>query len=157
MHATPLDPTLKDALDEFIRLAEDGGAEPPAALAAFLEKAKEQTFQQTLWDYIREDKRTESEIYAAAGLTASRFSRIRSDREYRPDKNTAVSLAIALRLSLKDTVKLLGAAGFTLSSSSKSDLIVRYFLENGITDVYKINDALFTYRQPLVCGVVYED
>lgn len=157
MHATPLPPAFRDGLDEFLRHVGDDTVEPPAALADFLAKEKEQTFQQTLWDFIRRDGRPESEIYGAAGLTPSRFSRIRSDREYRPDKITAISLAIALRLSLRNTEELLAAAGFVLSSSNQGDLIVRYCLDNGITDVYRINDALFTYRQPLVCGVVYED
>lgn len=157
MHATPLQPAFRDALDDFIRHANDGGTEPPAALADFLAERKEQTFQQILWDFIREDGRPESEIYEAAGLTSTRFSRIRSDRDYRPDKITALSFAIALRLSLKNTETLLAAAGFVLSASNKADLIIRYCLDNGITDIYQINDALFTYRQPLVCGVVYED
>ena len=49
--------------------------------------------------------------------------------------------------------KLLRSAGFALSPASVFDLICRYFFENAPADPDRVNDALWTYRQPLVCGV----
>ena len=42
---------------------------------------------------------------------------------------------------------------FALSPASVFDLICRYFFENAPADPDRVNDALWTYGQPLVCGV----
>lgn len=92
----------------------------------------------------------DSEVYHRANLSRQLFSKIRSNRAYRPTKPTAVALAVALRLSVSQTQDLLARAGFTLSRSSKFDVIVRFFLERRIYDVFQINEALFAYDQPLL-------
>ena len=43
-----------------------------------------------------------------------------------------MAFAIALHLNLEETTDLIGRAGYTLSRSSKSDLIVEYFIKNRI-------------------------
>lgn len=54
---------------------------------------------------------------------------------------------LALELSLDETKDLLGSAGFALSRSSKTDIIVAYFLENKIYDMFEINDVLDAYGE----------
>ena len=60
---------------------------------------------------------------------------------------------MALELDLRQTQDLLGRAGLTLSRSSKFDVIVRFFLERGIHDVFQVNEMLFAYDQPLLGSV----
>ena len=44
---------------------------------------------------------------------------------------------------------LLACAGFALSRSSKVDIIVAYFLQNKIYDMFEINEILDAYGQPI--------
>ena len=68
--------------------------------------------------------------------------------DYKPKKSTALSFAIALELSLDETLDLIGRAGFTLSHSSKFDVIIEFFLQEGIYDMFTINNALFAFGEP---------
>ena len=108
------------------------------------------SFSETVLALIDERGLADSEVYHRANLSRQLFSKIRSNRAYRPTKPTAVALAVALRLSVSQTQDLLARAGFTLSRSSKFDVIVRFFLERRIYDVFQINEALFAYDQPLL-------
>lgn len=108
------------------------------------------SFSETLLALIDERGMTDAEVYHRANLSRQLFSKIRSNRAYRPTKPTAVALAVALELDPLQAQDLLGRAGLALSRSSKFDVIVRFFLERGIFDVLRINEVLFAYDQPLL-------
>ena len=71
-----------------------------------------------------------------------------NEKDYKPSKNTVISFAIALELSLKETKHLLSTVGFALSKSSKFDIIIEYFLLNEEYNIFTINETLFKFDQP---------
>ena len=93
---------------------------------------------------------TDAEVYKRAHMSRQLFSRIRSDANYRPAKKTVLALAIALRLGPDEARDLLERAGFALSHASKRDIIVEYFLEHGIFDLFAVHEALYEFDQPLI-------
>lgn len=109
----------------------------------------DETFSQRLLRMIVERDLTDSEAYTKAYVDRRHFSKIRNDENYSPNKKTVLAFAIALELSVDEAKDLLGSAGFTLSRSSKTDIIVSYFLQNKIYDMFEINEVLDAYKQPL--------
>lgn len=111
----------------------------------------EETFSQRLLRMIDERGMTDSEAYTKAYVDRRHFSKIRKDVDYTPNKKTVLAFTIALELSLDEAKDLLRSAGFALSRSSKTDVIVAYFLQNKIYDMFEINDVLDAYGQPVFC------
>ena len=109
----------------------------------------EETFSQRLLRMIDERGMTDSEVYTRAYVDRRHFSKIRKDVNYVPNKKTVLAFTIALELSLDEAKDLLASAGFALSRSSKTDIIVAYFLQNKIYDMFQINDVLDAYGQPV--------
>ena len=109
----------------------------------------EETFSQRLLRMIDERGMTDAEAYTKAYVDRRHFSKIRKDVNYAPNKKTVLAFTIALELSLDEAKDLLRSAGFALSRSSKTDIIVAYFLQNKIYDMFEINDVLYAYEQPI--------
>ena len=107
-------------------------------------------FTETLLNLIDKTGKKDSEIYKKANISKQHFSKIRNNPNYKPTKPTAIALALALELSLEDTKDLIGRAGYALTNSSKFDLIIRYFIEQGNYNVVEINIALYEFDQALL-------
>ena len=110
-------------------------------------KVKEESFSEMLLRLIDESGLSDVECYKLANVDRKLFSKIRSNKGYQPSRKTALVFALVLHLSIEETNRLLGAAGFKLSHSLISDVIVEFFIEQGCYDLEQINEALAEYGE----------
>lgn len=110
-------------------------------------KSQTKSFSKTLLDFIDEKNMSDVDCYKRANIDRKLFSKIRSNADYKPSKNTVLAFAIALKLNIDETNALLESAGYILSQSFISDIVVKYFIEKKKYDINLVNIALNEYKQ----------
>ena len=136
--------TPMDALEGALSYAPSGPAMDMSTLAEMLDQVDE-NFGKTVLRKIDEKGMTDVECYKRANIDRRLFNKIKNEPNYRPGKQTALALAIALKLSLAETKELLMKAGFALSHSNKADIVVEYCIQAGLYDIFQINELLFRF------------
>ena len=112
-------------------------------------KYKGETFSEMLLRLIDEKGYTDVETYKRANIDRKLFSKIRN-KEYQPSKPTALALCIALKLNRDEARDLLATAGYALSHSNVTDIIVEYFLSIENYNIFEVNETLFYFDQPVL-------
>ena len=120
-----------------------------------IEEKNVDTWQETVLYLIDIKGYTDPEVYKRGNISKQTFSKIRCNRYYQPLKDTAIQMCFGLKLNLDETRDLMNKAGFTLSSSIKRDLVVRYFIEEKIYDINSLNDVLYDMELKIFPIVVY--
>lgn len=108
---------------------------------------KEESFSEMLLRMIDEKGLKDSEVYKNANIDRRLFSKMRGDEDYVPSKKTAISFCLALQLEMDEAKKLLATAGYTLSASSRFDLIIMYLIETKEYNVHFANIVLDDYGE----------
>ena len=112
-------------------------------LDEYVTNNKNKRFSELLFLLIEKTGKTDIELYKNAGIDRRLISKIRSNDDYNPSKNTILAVVIALELNKKEADELLLSAGYSLSRSDDYDLAISFFIEKGIYDFYQINNILY--------------
>lgn len=121
---------------------------------SFVDFVEDEPFNDCLRRIIREKNLIESDVYKRANLTKQAFNGIYNEGKV-PKKNNVLALCIGLRLNIDEADDFIEKAGYSFSKGNKHDYIVRYFIENEIYDVYKINEILISEDLPYL-GYKYD-
>lgn len=120
------------------------------AVGEYVKSREEETFSEYLNRVILERGFKDADVYNSVYMGRKLFNKIRNDPTYQPSKRTALLLAIALHLTLEETQDFIGRAGYIISHSSKTDLIVEFFIVKENYDVLEINEMLYEFHMPLL-------
>lgn len=136
-----VNPSVKGKIPDFLTKGEK-----QLNLDAVLAK-REESFSEMLLRVIDEKGLRDSDVYKRANIDRRLFSKIRGNEDYSPSKKTAISFCLALQLELDEAKKLLATAGYTLSASSRFDLIIMYLIENCEYNIHFANIVLEDYGE----------
>ncbi len=110
------------------------------------ENKDENKFQKLLFNYIDRKNLKDSDVYNKVHIDRRLFSKIRSDINYHPSKETIILLALALELKEDELDLLLDSASYSLPKNNYYDLIIRFCFKEHIYDLKNVNDLLEAYH-----------
>ena len=118
-------------------------------LSGILEGRKK-TFSESLLDLLAEKEMKPVEFYKKAGISKEHFSKIKNNVYYQPSKSATMAMVLALKLPLDEAEELMAKAGYTFSTALIQDLVVKFFIQEGIFDVDAVNVELYKLgKKPL--------
>lgn len=111
-------------------------------------KNRNESFAEYLFALIDEKNLTDPDVYKAANVGRKTFSDIRHGKI--PTKKTIIKIIFALELSSDEARVLLERAGYALSTSLDTDLIVARFIAQKNFDKFALDDALAEKNLPKI-------
>ena len=110
------------------------------------ESISDNKFQAMLFDLIDKRDLKDSDVYNKVHIDRRLFSKIRSDRDYHPSKETVILLGLALELNEDEFIDLLNSASYSLPKNNVYDLIIRFCFIEGIYELSEVNNLLDSYN-----------
>ena len=104
-----------------------------------------ETFYDILHRYAEESGRTNKDIYECACMDRKLFSKLWTNPDYHPKKETVEALMLALHLNTEQAEEFMAAAGYAFAPGNKTDAIVRYFINIGESNLWTVNLWLSKY------------
>ncbi len=122
-----------------------------ADISSYIKKEKEEdTFQTKLFQLIDQKELKDSDVYNKVNVDRRLFSKIRSNKDYHPSKETIILLGIALELTEEEIEDLLTSASYSLPMNTTYDLIIRFCFKEKIYNLNQINEFLYDHNCKLL-------
>jgi len=100
------------------------------------------TFSEYLLYLIESKGMKNADVYNRAIVSKQYFSKIKTNRDFHPEKIKALCLCVGAKLNLDETKDLLARAGYALSPCDLTDIIFSFYIENEHYDVIDIDIQL---------------
>ena len=110
------------------------------------ENKDENTFQTKLFSYIDNKELKDSDVYNKVNIDRRLFSKIRSNKDYHPSKETVILLGIALELTENEIEDSLESASYSLPMNTTFDLIIRFCFKERIYNLNQVNEFLYDHN-----------
>lgn len=88
---------------------------------------------------------SDDELKYRANISQQTIDEIKNNPKFKPTKNQAIALAFGLGLKGKEMKGFLRDFNISLNYAKLLNLILLFFIENEIFDIYEINNAMFIY------------
>lgn len=111
---------------------------------------EEDTFQTKLFKFIDSKDLKDSDVYNKVNIDRRLFSKIRSNKDYHPSKETIILLGIALELTEEEIEDLLSSASYSLPMNTTYALIIRFCFKEKIYNLNQINEFLYDHNCKLL-------
>lgn len=114
---------------------------------------KEPDFSEILYTAMQDKGFRAKDIIERSGLSRAAFFKLQNGDSARPRRDSAIALAFAFGMKREEAEDFLDTAGYSLSRSSRRDLLFMYCFdhisgfESGVTDVNIVLDRL---NMPLI-------
>lgn len=106
-------------------------------------------FSHFLFQVIDAKKLNDVDVYKKAQIDRKLFSKMK-DADYRPSKETVFKLILGMELTLGEAKEFLENVGFAFSRASKTDLVVKYCIEEKMFDLFTVNALLVENALPIL-------
>lgn len=110
------------------------------------------TYAKAVLEYLKSDKGAALSYLEKANISPKYVDELKKKPNYVPSKSEAIIVCLALKLNIEEARRLIYFASYTLANSRKEDLIIRYFIENGI---YNLEDL--SYIIETICEKNFKD
>ena len=125
--------------------------ETSSSINTFINDNKdEDTFQTKLFKLIDSRNMKDSDVYNKVDIDRRLFSKIRSNKDYHPSKETIILFGLALELNEFEIEDLLKSASYSLPMNTTYDLIIRFCFKEHIYNVQQVNGFLYDYNCKLL-------
>lgn len=104
-------------------------------------------FDELLKNEMKKHKIRDSKLYRKCNIEKDAFARLKNDINKNPSKEIVFALTVGLEMNIFDAEIFVKKCGYSLSSDYKQNVILRYFLENKMFDIYTINEIMFYYNE----------
>lgn len=104
-----------------------------------------ESFPETLKRMMDERGMKNSDVCKRANMDKKYLSKLLNGNISNPGKGKLLSLVIALQLNLDEARDFLGRAGYALTRSSKTDIIIQYFIETKNYNIFEVEQVLFEF------------
>lgn len=101
-----------------------------------------ESYSEIVTAYYKDNNKEALPLLEKGVIEKDYFSKLEKSLSYVPAKGEAVMVCFVFKLSLEASRALLKSAGYALTNSEKSDLIIRFFLENNNYNVADLNYVL---------------